>query len=49
MELNSQLGSITPSKLANLIITSEVSSIAELPYSFGHNWIDQVIISGKVL
>jgi imidazolonepropionase len=47
IELSSKLGSITPSKSANLIITKNIRSIDMLPYSYGHSLIDQVIISGK--
>jgi imidazolonepropionase len=49
LELSSTLGSITPSKSANLIITKPVSSLDFLPYSFGQSWIDQVIISGRTV
>jgi imidazolonepropionase len=48
MELSHKLGSITTSKSANLIITKEVSGIDILPYSYGHSWIDKVIVAGKV-
>jgi imidazolonepropionase len=48
MESADTLGSITPSKSANLIITKPVSSIDFLPYSFGQSWIDKVIIAGNV-
>ncbi len=49
MELSSLMGSITPSKSANLMITKPVSGIDMLPYSFGHSWIDNIIIAGKLL
>jgi len=49
MELSGQVGSITPLKSANLIITKPVSSLAYLPYSFGSTWIEQVILNGKIL
>ncbi|MFP9098396.1 imidazolonepropionase [Flavobacterium sp. RHBU_24] len=39
-------GSITVGKTANIIITKPVNSFYELPYSFGTNLIDKVIISG---
>ncbi|WP_340074056.1 imidazolonepropionase [Leptobacterium sp. I13] len=39
-------GSITKGKKANLIITKEISNYALLPYAFGSNLIDQVIING---
>lgn len=47
MELSEEVGSIVPGKLANLIITKPVKSLAYLPYSFGEHWIDRVFISGK--
>ncbi|HET6992471.1 MAG TPA: imidazolonepropionase, partial [Bacteroidia bacterium] len=44
MDLSESHGSITPGKKANLIITKPISSIAFLPYSFGSNLIEEVII-----
>ncbi len=49
MGLSETHGSITVGKIANLIITKPVSSYYQLPYAFGSNLIDQVIISGKVI
>ena len=49
MGLSDSHGSITIGKKANLIITKPISSIAMLPYSFGSNLIETVIINGKVL
>jgi imidazolonepropionase len=46
MELQNEVGSIRRGKRANLIITAPVNSIAYLPYSFGENWIDQVLLNG---
>ena len=48
MGLQHQVGSITPGKLANLIITKPVSSYGFLPYAFGTDLIDTVILNGKV-
>ena len=47
MELASELGSITIGKKANLIITKAIPSLAFIPYAFGSNLIDQVLINGK--
>jgi imidazolonepropionase len=47
MELQDQVGSITLGKKANLIITRPVPSLAWLPYSFGTNSIDKVMIFGE--
>lgn len=49
MELQDSHGSITRGKAASLIITKPVPSVAYLPYYFGQNMIDQVIINGNVL
>jgi imidazolonepropionase len=49
MGLGHSLGSVTTGKLANLIITSPVPSLAYLPYSFGSNLIDKVIIQGRFI
>jgi imidazolonepropionase len=46
MELQDSLGSITVGKKANLIFTKNTPSIAYLPYSFGENWVDKVMIGG---
>jgi imidazolonepropionase len=48
MELSDKYGSITRGKKANLIVTQEISSAAYIPYSFGINKIEKVIINGKV-
>ncbi len=47
MECGDQLGSITIGKKANLIITKPIPSLAYLPYSFGTNLIDKVMINGE--
>lgn len=49
MGLEKTHGSITVGKKANIFITEEISSIAHLPYYFGHNQIEQVIINGKLM
>ncbi|MEO1626499.1 MAG: imidazolonepropionase [Bacteroidota bacterium] len=48
LEWGDQLGSIGRGKLANLFLTKPMPSIAFLPYSFGANLVDQVMISGKL-
>lgn len=45
MEVNDKLGSIKVGKKANLIITKAIPSLAYLPYAFGTNLIEKVIIS----
>lgn len=47
MQLQNQVGSIALGKLANLIITKPIHSLAYLPYSFGSNLIERVILKGK--
>lgn len=49
MEIAHDLGSITVGKKANLIITKAVPSLAYLPYSFGENWVDKVMIEGEMI
>jgi imidazolonepropionase len=49
MGISNTHGSITIGKKANLIITKPIHSFYELPYSFGSNLIDFVIIEGKVI
>lgn len=46
MELEHEVGSITIGKLANLIFTKPIPSLAYLPYAFGSNLIDKVMING---
>lgn len=47
MGLSNTHGSITRGKIANLIITKPIPSYGYLPYAFGSNLIDSVIINGK--
>ena len=49
MDLSKTHGSITIGKKANLIITKTLNSIYEIPYAFGSNLIDSVIIEGEIL
>jgi imidazolonepropionase len=49
MEVENDLGSITVGKKANLIFTKPISSIAYLPYSFGSNLVDKIMIGGIVI
>lgn len=47
MGLGEVVGSISPGKKANFIVTKEVPSLAYLPYNFGGNNIESVYINGK--
>jgi imidazolonepropionase len=49
MDLGNSHGSITIGKRANLIITQPVPSLAYLPYRFGSNLIDKVMIRGRFI
>lgn len=49
MGLEETHGSITRGKRANLIITKQVSSFYELPYAFGSNLIQDVMIEGAFM
>lgn len=49
MELENEVGSITIGKKANLIFTHPIPSLAYLPYSFGSNLIDKVMINGQFI
>jgi imidazolonepropionase len=49
MELGDEAGSITRGKLANLILTRPVPSVEYLPYAFGTNLIENVMVKGEWL
>lgn len=49
MELGNEVGSITIGKKANLIFTKPIPSLAYIPYSFGTNLIDSVMINGEFI
>jgi len=49
LELLSSHGSITQGKAANIFITKPVPSLAYLPYHFGNNFVDRVILNGKLI
>jgi imidazolonepropionase len=49
MELQNEVGSITIGKKANLIFTKTIPSVAYIPYSFGSNLIDKVMINGEFI
>jgi imidazolonepropionase len=48
MGISKTHGSISKGKKANLIITREIPSYYQLPYAFGSNLIDTVILEGKL-
>ncbi len=47
MGISTEYGSITKGKKANVIITKNIPSYNYLPYAFGDNHIDQVLINGE--
>jgi imidazolonepropionase len=49
MGLTESHGTISIGKKANIIITKEIPSLAYLPYAFGKNNLDTVLINGKIV
>ena len=49
IEVQNEVGSITIGKKANLIFTEPIPSLTFLPYSFGSNLIDMVMINGEII
>ena len=49
MGLSATHGSITVGKKANLIITKPLNSFYEIPYAFGSNPVEQVILNGQLV
>ena len=47
MQLSDELGSIAVGKMASVIVSKPVPSVAYLPYSFGEQWIERVILRGR--
>jgi len=49
MGVEREVGSITVGKKANLIFTKPIPSLAYLPYAFGSNLVDKVMIQGSFI
>ena len=49
LELSKTHGSIAKGKVANVFITKQIPSLAYIPYSFGVDMVEQVIVGGKIL
>ena len=47
MGVSKKTGSISKGKLANLLITEKIDSVDDLPYYFGENLIEKVLIRGE--
>ena len=48
MGLEQELGSITPGKKANVFITKTIPTYAYMPYAYGSNKVETVIINGQI-
>jgi imidazolonepropionase len=49
MGLEQQFGSITVGKVANLIVTKPIDHYNQLPYFYGSNLMDKVILNGELI
>ena len=47
MGVSNELGSITPGKKANLFLSKNMPSLAFLPYAFGSQKVDRVMLNGE--
>ena len=48
LEIQEEVGSIAPGKIANLFITKPMPSLDYLPYAFGSNQVETVILNGQI-
>lgn len=49
LELEQTHGSVTKGKVANVFITKPIPSVAFLPYAYGSNVIEKVILKGQIV
>ncbi|WP_276134502.1 imidazolonepropionase [Polluticoccus soli] len=49
LELQDEIGTIAEGKRANLIITKQIPSVSYIPYDFGNNPVDKMIINGHFI
>jgi imidazolonepropionase len=49
MGISHEAGSIAVGKRANFFITEPIPSYSYLPYYFGHNLVDRVVLNGMVM
>jgi len=49
LELQHSHGSISIGKCANVFITKPMSSVAFLPYAFGSNVVERIILNGRLI
>ena len=48
MDVSDELGSIAKGKKANVFITKSMDSIARIPYSFGSDLVETIILNGEI-
>ena len=48
MEMNADFGSIEKGKFASFFITKNIPSVAYIPYAFGSNLIETIVLKGEV-
>ena len=49
MDISDELGSIAVGKKANLFITKEIPTIEYMPYYYGSNKVEKVILNGEII
>src|SRR5690606_33398454 len=49
LELSGELGTIAVGKKANLIVTREMPSFSYIPYDFGNNPVEKMILDGQIV
>ena len=49
MDVSHELGSITKGKLANVIITQPMNGLEFMPYYYGANKVEKVVLQGKIV
>ncbi|MFI5196561.1 MAG: amidohydrolase family protein, partial [Chitinophagales bacterium] len=49
MELEDEMGTIKAGKIANLIITKKIPSLAYIPYDFGNNPVEKMVLRGRMV
>jgi imidazolonepropionase len=49
MELENEVGTVAVGKRANLMISRPMNSLAVLPYHFGSQLVEKVIINGQIV
>lgn len=49
MGVSNELGTISTGKKANLLITKKIPSYGFIPYSFGNNFAEKIILNGRLM